>query len=459
MQTTFVFNKIINYYYNNNNANISNKSSFISILFNEDPNEFKTRTRTESIQKTLSINKQLIYKKHSHITNLKAIQNLYTCDPEYINPVFEIRLKYLKYVELGEEYADFFIKAQKTYQVLYRFINMLKFKKMRKFDNECDLCMVPLSSFPPKQTIWLFENGMRFHFNIRDLMKIIVSALTSSFYMFETAKLAKNPFTNSKFTVFQLNLIYTRLCELKIKIPTVIELFFRAGFDIDEFKQMNRTYLIELAIETHYAKDIDLSKERIVDVLEMVNDFCNPFMMIRFHKQFPIKIIYEIFRPYLILRARYMAFHCEDSKTKLKKALKLFHLMNPLFGHRYFDSDGNSGFDDRHIPYGDIFNCNFYGNGTMSMIDVLIQNKSKYLSVFNVGIMPIENVQYVLMKSNTDVLSTVINLSENNATQSPSEEDEEDDEDEEEDEEDEEDEDDEEDEEDEEANPDGYDSI
>ena len=409
MQTTYFFNKIINYHYNNEGK--SNDQSFISILFNDNPDEFKPRTKAERIQKMKLINKKIIYRP-TPITNLNAIQYLYTCDPDILNPVFEIRLKFLKYVELGGYYEEYFYKAQRTYQVLHRFINKLKFAKMRKFDNECDLCMVPLSSIPPNQTIWLFENGIRFHFNIRDLMKIIVSALTNSFYMFELAKMPKNPFTNSELSMFQLNLIYIRLCELKIKIPTVIELFFRAGFDMAIFRQLNQNYLIKLAIETYYSKDIELTRERILDVLEMINEFCNPFMMIRFHKHFPSKIIYQIFRPYLILRAYWSVFNCVESKNKLKRGLKIFHLMNPLFGHRYFDRDGNSGFDDRHVSYGDIFNSQFYGNKTPSMMDVLIQNKSNYMSMFNVGILPIENVQYVLMKSPTEFITTSILESE-----------------------------------------------
>jgi hypothetical protein len=134
--------------------------------------------------------------------------------------------------------------------------------------------------------------------------------------------------------------------------------------------------------------------------------------------------------------------------------------MNPLFGHRYFDRDGNSGFDDRHVSYGDIFNSQFYGNKTPSMMDVLIQNKSNYMSMFNVGILPIENVQYVLMKSPTEFITTSILESEiSNSEQIQEEEgngadDEEDDEDDEED-----DEDDEEDEEDEDDNNDDYDSV
>jgi hypothetical protein len=209
----------------------------------------------------------------------------------------------------------------------------------------------------------------------------------------------KNPFTNSELSMFQLNLIYTRLCELKIKIPTVVELFYRAEFDIVVFKRINRSYLIELAIETHYSKDIQVTKERIVDVLEMIHDFCNPFMIIRFHKNFPPKIIYHIFRPYLILRARWAAFHCIESREKMIKGLKLFNMFNPLFGHCYIDKDGNTGFDDRHIPYGDIFNSKFYGNETPAMFDVLIKNKSNYRGFLCINIEPIEDVQYILMKT------------------------------------------------------------
>ena len=105
MQTTYFFNKIINYHYNNESK--SNDQSFISILFNDNPDEFKPRTKAERIQKMKMINKKIIYRP-TPITHLNAIQYLYTCDPDILNPVFEIRLKFLKYVELGGYYEEYF---------------------------------------------------------------------------------------------------------------------------------------------------------------------------------------------------------------------------------------------------------------------------------------------------------------------------------------------------------------
>jgi hypothetical protein len=412
MQTTYFFNKHINYHYNN--SDLPEKEPDISILFSDNPAEYKKLTKLGRIQKMEIINKKILRLKSilKDRVNIFAIQHIYTCEPKIVTPVFEVRLKYLKYGELTDEDREYFYKAQRTYQVLYRFINKIKIKRMRKFDNEYDLCMVPLSSLPPKQTIWLFENGIRFHFNVRDLLKIIVSALSSSFYMFEAAKMPKNPFTNSELSVFQLNLIYTRLCELKTKIPTVVELFYKAEFDIVVFKRINRSYLIELAIETHYNKDIQVTQERIVDVLEMIHDFCNPFMMIRFHKNFPSNIIYQVFRPYLILRARWAAFYCVESRAKLVKGLKLFNMFNPMFGHCYIDKDGNTGFDDRHIPYGDIFNSKFYGIETPAMIDVLISNKGKYHGFLCINIEPIDDVQYILMRTHAGFISEEMNVQE-----------------------------------------------
>ena len=323
----------------------------------------------------------------------------YTCDSKIINPIFEIRLKYLKYRELDtNEEKSVFYEAQHKYQILYRFINKIKFNKMRKFDNECDLCMVPFSSLPPKQSIWLFENGFRFQFNVRDLLNIVLSSLSSCFYMFETAKLPKNPFTNTKLTLFQLHLIYIRLCEMKIKIPLMFELFYKSNFILKKFKRDNSRFLAMCAIETHYRKDVVATKERVIDVLEMINDFCNPFMKIRFHKHFPMQKIYDVFRPYLILRTKWVAFQCFDSKEKLENGLKIFNMYNPMFGHKYF-VNGNAGFDDRHISFGDLFNSKFYDENTQSMIEVATHNKNKYGSLFCTGLRPIDDVQYILMKT------------------------------------------------------------
>jgi len=331
MRSSYYFNNyIINEY---SKYHIPEKISNIELLYSADPQEFTKLTKQERFEKIQYMN-SIAIQIQDDPKNVKSylMNYIYTCDPKIINPIFEIRLKYFKYRELdNDEEKSVFYEAQRKYQILYRFVNKIKFNKMRKFDNEYDLCMVPFSSLPPKQTIWLFENGMRFQYNIRDLLNVIISSLSSSFYMFETSKMPKNPFTNVEMTIFQLNLIYIRLCELKMKIPLLFELFYKAHFVLKTFKRENSRFLTECAIETHYRKDVVVSKERIIDVLEMIRDYCNPFMTIRFHKQFPIQTIYNVFRPYLLLRAKWVAFNCIISKEKLEKGLKIFNIYNPFF--------------------------------------------------------------------------------------------------------------------------------
>ena len=399
MRSSYYFNKyVINEYSKYHTPEII---SDIELLYSDDPQDFKILSKQERHDKILYMNSTVIQIKNDpKIIKSYLLNYVYTCDHKIINPIFEIRLKYLKYRELDiDEEKSVFYEAQRKYQVLYRFINKIKFNKMRKFDNECDLCMVPFSSLLAKQTIWLFENGLRFQFNVRDLLNIVISSLSSCFYMFETAKLPKNPFTNTKLTLFQLHLIYIRLCEMKIKIPLMFELFYKSNFILKKFKRDNSRFLAMCAIETHYRKDVVVSKERVIDVLEMINDYCNPFMKIRFHKHFPIQKIYDVFRPYLILRSKWVAFQCFDSKEKLENGLKIFSMYNPMFGYKYFDKIGNSDFDDRHISFGDLFNSKFYDENTQSMIEVATHNKNKYGSLFCTGLRPIDDVQYILMKT------------------------------------------------------------
>ena len=83
-----------------------------------------------------------------------------------------------------------------------------------------------------------------------------------------------------------------------------------------------------------------------------------------------------------------------------------------MFGHCYIDKDGNTGFDDRHIPYGDIFNSKFYGIDTPAMIDVLISNKGKYHGFLCINIQPIDDVQYILMRTHAGFISEEMNVQE-----------------------------------------------
>jgi hypothetical protein len=419
MQTTFFFNKIINYHYNKSLEDDDDEDdddedddddeeddddeylvpNFV-FLFTDNPLEYDYLTKKERVDKMKELNKDIIILYgNTRQERIKSVlmQYIHTCNPIIINPIFEIRLKYLKYRELKKSEYIFFYDAQQNYQTLYRFINRIKIKKMRAFDNDRDLCMVPFSSIPSKNIIWLFENGIKFQFNVRDLLNIAVSALSTSWFMFENVKMPKNPFTNKELTVFQLQLIYIRLCELNIKIPIIFELFFKSKFSINLFKNNNKKFLAELAIETHYNKDVIITKDRLVDILEMLYDFCNPFMAIKIHKEFPFKTIYRVFRPYLILRSKWLAFRCVESRDKLQNGLKFFNLYNPFFGYKYISNDGKVGFDDRYITYNDLCECDFYGTGNISLFETVIQNKSKYGSIACINIPPIENVQYILM--------------------------------------------------------------
>jgi hypothetical protein len=114
----------------------------------------------------------------------------------------------------------------------------------------------------------------------------------------------------------------------------------------------------------------------------------------------------------------------------LRYGLKIFHLFNPMFGHKYIYNNGNIGFDDRHISYGELFNCKFYGEDMKSMAEIVIQNTSKYGSIYNFGVSPIDDVQYVLMKIPNDFFPNVV--VEEDQADGEQEEDEEDEEDEEE---------------------------
>lgn len=405
MNTRYFFSLYINYFFTKNKINEKN----MLYMFSDDPRDYKILSKEEIDIKIKKMNLTALCKGQ----NTKYIKNylmntIYVCNHKIVNPIYEIRLKFLKYRELESNETEVFFESQRLYQTLYRFINRIKINKMRKFDNEYDLCMIPFSSMPIKQSLWLFENNIRFQFNVRDLMNIVVSALSSSFFMFETAKMPKNPFTNKELTIHQLYMIYVRLRTLNIKIPLLYELFLKANFSLPKFRKENARLLTEYAINTHYRKDIVVTKERVIDVLEMIRDYCNPFMTIKFHKQFPIQTIYDIFRPYLLLRAKVVAFGCNSSAEMLRYGLKIFHLFNPMFGHKYIYNNGNIGFDYRHISYGELFNCKFYGEDMKSMAEIVIQNTSKYGSIYNFGVSPIDDVQYVLMKMPNDFFPNTV---------------------------------------------------
>ena len=294
-----------------------------------------------------------------------------------LEPIREIKLKFAKY-SLTKDKTNFY-KAQKLYHILQRFIQKCKLKKMKRFDVEYDLRMAP---FVPTTKIELLENKQIYPFNIYDLLNIVSTSLLNQNNLFANPQYPKNPYTNLNFKFHNLYNIYIWCLEHKIRIPTIITYFCNCGFCLAIFFEKHKPQLCEWAIDSFLSNDVNISDTIVEDLFDMCYIY-----NIRVHKEFPIKKLFLILRPYLKNHYSYR------NKNETEKLLDCFTLYNPFFGRKYRTPDGKIVFDDRHLPFQQIKNGIFKDIWNTKMFNKLNANKYKYNDIYCISLEPIKGVE------------------------------------------------------------------
>jgi hypothetical protein len=256
--------------------------------------------------------------------------------------------------------------------------------------------MMPFDTMDPKKIIELSQNNCIYRFNIYELINIIKTSLSHNYHMIPSPHMPKNPYTNMEFEKHHLINIYIKIWTLKIKMNPLLHFFMESRLSIPEFADKYNKFLLDIALDSMLEPDTVVSVEIIMDLLGMIQQYSNRFLKINVNPNFPPKVLYKIFRPYLKLYYRARLFGCDESKTKLKKLLCCFGLYNPFFGKRYVEKTTEQvGFDDRHMSFNDMVNGAFYELRDMTIFDMLKANMNNRGSCYCVSLMPIRNVKYV----------------------------------------------------------------
>ena len=254
------------------------------------------------------------------------------------------KLKFGKYRLMDNK--EHFYKAQRLIHILSRFVQKVKMRKCKVYNIDCDLRMGP---FETKTSIELVENRCVYRFNIYDLINIISAALLQQSFMFTNSQNPKNPYTNLNLSTHNLYNIYIQCLEKRIAIPEVIRRFQQCDFNVEAFKEKNRVFLLESAINSYFMPDLTVNH----DVITYIYEMCYPYN-IYIDTEFPRDKLYVIFRPYLKC---YIRSKLLEDYEDIRYLLECFDLYNPYFGRRYIDdNNGSVKFDDRHLPFNEIKN-------------------------------------------------------------------------------------------------------
>lgn len=234
-------------------------------------------------------------------------------------------------------YMELFAIAQKHYFSFSKLARIWKIKKISYYNNDVDLCLKPLNSFPESQKITLIHFEKKYVFRLTDLMNIWVRALTKNDGFTPSPRYPFNPYINRPFRKHHLYNIYLKLMDSHFIIPNLIQSFFKLNMNLTRFELQNYPILKDYAID-NYINESD-TNTLFLDVIHMVETFKIELQYAYIDTRLPedtAKEVVVIMKPYL--RDFFIGLmSCNSLKKELSRSaalngLRCFFQRFPLFG-------------------------------------------------------------------------------------------------------------------------------
>ena len=337
--------------------------------------------------------RKLLYKnKNKNKKPLKIKQEIQNDNKWKISLLFSIinkninssKSKYKQYYEFlnnfliinseqdKEDFKSTFSKAQRIYNILNRFAYNYKFKKAKIVVNT-DMCLNELNE-GNKNVISIIQNNSKYLFNVKDLINIIDTSLTSSNSFFVQPKKIRNPYNNVAFNKSTLYNIYFFIKFNTNYYSDLLYKFFECNFNMGTFKLTHEYMLREYIIKNHvYKSASNILLDEIIYMVEEFNELCmyaNITNRIKVDEDFPKDRLIKIMQPYLFLFCKALySYHTLDKtnfSNYFKKGLLRFSNFNPNFGKKecklVYKTDKNfvqtivceKYFNEKHIPFNNI---------------------------------------------------------------------------------------------------------
>lgn len=262
------------------------------------------------------------------------VKNKFKFFSETINSIF---LKDKK-----ELFIDYFCKVQKTYKALNKLIYIYKFKKSKiVVSTDMALNQIVINE---KNIICIFEDEVKYLFNINDLINIINTSLTNNHLFFSEPLSIKNPYNNLPFSKSTLYNIYLFI-KFKTHIsPILFFNFFYCDFNLECFKNKHEYLLRQCAIENYvYKSPSNIIIKEINKMINLFNDNCRKCRLkykIIIDEDFPTDKLIKIMRPYLLIDFNSKYSLLSYKKIELRNILKIllirFNKFNPQFGRKKY---------------------------------------------------------------------------------------------------------------------------
>jgi hypothetical protein len=237
--------------------------------------------------------------------------------------------------EFKEKIINLFCSIQKVNNGFSRLAYIYKNKKA-PIKIATDMFLNPIKN-TDKNVICIFDskNSCKYLFTINDLMQIIKKSLTHSPNFFSDPSECKNPYTNVPFNKSTLYNIYFFIKYKNYIMPDLIQNFFNANFNLENFRKDNLYIIREYTIKD-YVDNLD-HNEAEDHIYTMIKTYYKK--KINISDDFPKNRLHEIMKPYLYyyfiatyslcFEKRHEYFH------KLCYKIRRFFKFNPKFGRKF----------------------------------------------------------------------------------------------------------------------------
>lgn len=283
----------------------------------------------------------LLYDNYKLDNNKKFFRNKFHFLDYVLNNFY-----FTKNKEYIDEFFGYFCLIQKYYKCLNKLVYNYKYKKAKLIVNT-DLQLNELQS-NQKNVICIYQNDGKYLFKIDDILKLIYTALTNTYMLFNEPLIIKNPYNNvpfSKSILYQIYFFLINKCDLnylKFKHIDLFLKFYKLNFNLSSFLNNYEHILRDYSIDNYLnnANEIEL-KEEIYIMIKIYNEKQHKLKdYIIIDEGFPIKRLITIMKPYLHLKilSNYSLIPNirRQSYLLLFNKLKEFHIHNPNFGRKRF---------------------------------------------------------------------------------------------------------------------------
>jgi hypothetical protein len=249
-----------------------------------------------------------------------------------------------------DDIENIFFKTQRTYHIIKRALYRYRFYKAPT-RIQTDLCLNAID-IHHINTFILYKNKVKYCFAVRDLIHIIITAITNSFEFFMEPIDPKNPYTNIPFTKADLYNMYFCMKKSSHIIPPFITSFFILNFDLDLFTLNNEGAIRENTIKKYVMNST--INQLYIEIMEMIDDYFEISMIvfstklkmkkkeyktIVVDKEFPKERLVNIMCPYLYMYLMSTEYITGTEKRAIAKRIfkhmiRRFINFNPNFGRK-----------------------------------------------------------------------------------------------------------------------------